>query len=234
MKWSSMTFPEIGPAHAPIICQCWPSLSENGNLKTGFGERVDTFFSPRIWHHAGRPTTGHSAETIRKNSKHNGRRTIARYPWNNRRSKPEFLQKMNLTNHFHLIIYTRLTDIWNGSSRSILMILISFESSQWDEYDSSDNFQFENFEKIFNLIILIDNSEKRLAAIFELSLWQQSVFKVFQLLEKHLDQSEIPLQEVKKIRYWPLWGHWSRKIKDFEANSIIWSNIMVKKMNDPL
>ena len=62
-----------------------------------------------------------------------------------------------------------------------LMIMISFESSQWDEirYDSSDNFQVENFEKIFNLIILIDNSEKRLAAIFELSLWQQSVFKVF-------------------------------------------------------
>ena len=166
-------------------------------------ERVDTFFSPRIWHHAGRPTTGHSAETIGTNSKHTGRRTIARYPWNNRRSKPEFLQKMNLTNHFNLIIYTRLTDIWNGSSRSIFMILISFESSQWDEYDSSDNFQFENFEKIFNLIILIDNSEKRVAAIFELSLWQQSVFKVFQLLEKHLDQSEIPLQEVKKIRYWP-------------------------------
>ena len=27
--------------------------------KTGFGERVDTFFSPRMWHHAGRPTTGH-------------------------------------------------------------------------------------------------------------------------------------------------------------------------------
>ena len=62
-----------------------------------------------------------------------------------------------------------------------LMIMISFESSQWDEirYDSSDKFQVENFEKIFNLIILIDNSEKRLAAIFELSLWQQSVFKVF-------------------------------------------------------
>ena len=112
-----------------------------------------------------------------------------------------------------------------------LMIMISFESSQWDEirYDSSDNFQVENFEKIFNLIILIDNSEKRLAAIFELSLWQQSVFKVFQLLEKHLDQSEIPLQEVKKIRYWPLWGHWSRKIEDFEANSIIRSNITGEK-----
>ena len=27
-------------------------------------ERVDTFFSPRMWHHAGRPTTGHSTETI--------------------------------------------------------------------------------------------------------------------------------------------------------------------------
>ena len=102
------------------------------------------FFSPRIWHHAGRPTTGHSAETIGKNNKHNGRRTIARYPWNNRRSKPEFLQKMNLTNHFHLMIYTRLNDIWNGSSRSIFMILISFKSSRWDEYDSSDNFQVEN------------------------------------------------------------------------------------------
>ena len=25
---------------------------------------------------------------------------------------------------------------------------------------------------------------------------------------------EISLQEVKQIRYWPLWGHWSRKIKD--------------------
>ena len=79
------------------------------------------------------------------------------------------------------------------------------------------------------MIILIDNSEKRLTAIFELFLCQQSVFKVFQLLEKHLDQSEIPLQEVKKIRYWPLWGHWSRKIKDFEANSIIRSNIMREK-----
>ena len=116
-------------------------------FSTGFGERVDTFFSPRIWHHAGRPTTGRSAETIGKNNKHNGRRTIARYPWNNRRSKPEFLQKMNLTNHIHLIIYTRLNDIWNGSSRSIFMILISFKSSQWDEYDSIDNFQVENLKR---------------------------------------------------------------------------------------
>ena len=33
-----------------------------------FGERVETFFSPRMWHHAGRPTTGHSTETIGKNS----------------------------------------------------------------------------------------------------------------------------------------------------------------------
>ena len=87
-------------------------------------------------------------------------------------------------------------------------------------------FKLKIWKEILNLIILIDNSEKRLTAIFELFLCQQSVFKVFQLLEKHLDQSEIPLQEVKKIRYWPLWGHWSRKIKDFEANSIIRSNIM--------
>ena len=27
-------------------------------------ERVDTFFSPTMWHHAGRPTTGHWMETI--------------------------------------------------------------------------------------------------------------------------------------------------------------------------
>ena len=27
-------------------------------------ERVDTFFSPTMWHHAGRPTTGHWTETI--------------------------------------------------------------------------------------------------------------------------------------------------------------------------
>ena len=30
----------------------------------GFGERVDTFFPSRMWHHAGRPTTGHCTETI--------------------------------------------------------------------------------------------------------------------------------------------------------------------------
>ena len=77
------------------------------------------FFSPRIWHHAERPTTGHSAETVGTNSKHNERRKFERYPWNNRRSKLKFLQKMNLTNHFHLIIYTRSDDIWNGSSRWI-------------------------------------------------------------------------------------------------------------------
>ena len=62
----------------------------------GFGERVDTFFSPRMWHHAGRPTTGHSTETIEANSKHNRRRTIARLSWINKNSKREFLQKMNL------------------------------------------------------------------------------------------------------------------------------------------
>ena len=90
-------------------------------------------------------------------------------------------------------------------------------------------FKLAILTEILNLIILIDNSEKRLTTIFELFLWQQSVFKVFQLLEKHLDQSKIPLQEVKKIRYWPLWGHWSRKIEDFEANSIIRSNITGKK-----
>ena len=49
-------------------------------LGRGFGERVETFFSPRMWHHAGRPTTGHSTETIGKNSQHNGRRTITRKP----------------------------------------------------------------------------------------------------------------------------------------------------------
>ena len=62
----------------------------------GFGERVDTYFSPRMWHHAGRPTTGHSTETIEANSKHNRRRTIARLSWINKNSKREFLQKMNL------------------------------------------------------------------------------------------------------------------------------------------
>ena len=30
----------------------------------GFGERVDTFFPARMWHHAGRPTTGHCTRTI--------------------------------------------------------------------------------------------------------------------------------------------------------------------------
>ena len=34
----------------------------------GFGERVDTFFSSRMWHHAGRPTTGHCTETIEINT----------------------------------------------------------------------------------------------------------------------------------------------------------------------
>ena len=63
---------------------------------------------------------------------------------------------MNLTNYFHLIIYTRLNDIWNGSSRSIFMILISFKSSQCDEYDSSDNFQVENFRRNLEF----DNSDK--------------------------------------------------------------------------
>ena len=33
-------------------------------FQMGFGEGVDTFFSPRMWHHAGCPTTGHSTETI--------------------------------------------------------------------------------------------------------------------------------------------------------------------------
>ena len=38
--------------------------SNFGSVYWGFGERVDTFFSPRMWHHAGRPTTGHCTETI--------------------------------------------------------------------------------------------------------------------------------------------------------------------------
>ena len=132
---------------------------------------------------------GHSAETIGENSKHNGRQTIARYLWNNWRSKPEFLQKMNLTNHFHLMIYTRLNDIWNGSSRSIFMILISFKSSQWDEYDSSDNFQVENLKRNLikrNLIILINFSETWLTVIFESLLYQQSTFKVQKYQERSL------------------------------------------------
>ena len=45
------------------------------------------FFSLRMRHHAGRPTTGHC----------NGRRTITRKPKINRKSKRELLQKMNLT-----------------------------------------------------------------------------------------------------------------------------------------
>ena len=69
--------------------------------RLGFGERVDTFCSPRIWHHAGRPTAGHSAETTRKNSKHNGRRTIACYPLNNRRSKPEYFMVMKTKSKIH-------------------------------------------------------------------------------------------------------------------------------------
>ena len=42
------------------LFESWPVCK----MISGFGERVDTFFSLRIWHHAGRPTTGHSAETI--------------------------------------------------------------------------------------------------------------------------------------------------------------------------
>ena len=34
----------------------------SANPKPGFGQRV--IFSPRMWHHAGRPTTGHCTETI--------------------------------------------------------------------------------------------------------------------------------------------------------------------------
>ena len=61
----------------------------------GFGERVDTFFSPRIWRHAGGPTMDHWTETISLIVNYYSRRTVARYPWINRR---EFFQKMNLTN----------------------------------------------------------------------------------------------------------------------------------------
>ena len=147
------------------------------------------FFSPRIWHHAGRPTTGHSAETIGKNNKHNGRRTIARYPWNNRRSKPEFLQKMNLTNHIHLIIYTRLNDIE--------MVLLGQSSWFWYHLKAlnetntilATTFKLKIWKEILNLIILINFSEINqkfswLTVIFESLLYQQSTFKVQKYQER--------------------------------------------------
>ena len=45
--------------------------------------------------------------------------------------------------------------------------------------------------------MLFDNSEKWLTVIFEPTLCQQSASEVFYLLQKLLDQSEIPLQESK-------------------------------------
>ena len=35
---------------------------------SGFGERVETFFSPKMWQHTGRPTTGYCTESIGLNS----------------------------------------------------------------------------------------------------------------------------------------------------------------------
>ena len=40
------------------------SVDTRGGGLSEFGERVNTFFSTRMWNHARRPTTGHSVETI--------------------------------------------------------------------------------------------------------------------------------------------------------------------------
>ena len=64
-------------------------------------------------------------------------------------------------------------------------------------------FELKILKETYNLIILIENSEKWLTVIFEPSLCQQSASEVFDLLKKLLDESEIPLQK-SKIRYRPL------------------------------
>ena len=43
-------------------------FESNHGAHTGIDERVETFFSLRMRHHAGRPTTDHSTETMGINS----------------------------------------------------------------------------------------------------------------------------------------------------------------------
>ena len=48
--------------------------------KLGGSVNESILFSPRMWHHAGRPAIGTCTRTIETNIKHNRRRTIARLP----------------------------------------------------------------------------------------------------------------------------------------------------------
>ena len=86
------------------------------------------------------------------------------------------------------------------------------------------------FKQIYNLIILIDNSEKWLTVIFEPSLCQQSASEVFDLLEKTSRPKWNSTARVQNsLQTTLLSTQWSRNIMDFEANFIISSNIMVKE-----
>ena len=117
--------------------QFWKTPAESGR----HGDRKSwNFFSLRMRHHAGRPTTAHCSETMGINSTHNGRRTITRKPWIKRKSKREILRKMNLPYLSQLISLARLINAWKGFSRWIFMILVWFECSLGDEFDSGNNF----------------------------------------------------------------------------------------------
>ena len=80
-----------------------------------------------------------------------------------------------------------------------------YHSKALNETDTilATTFKLKILKEIYNLMILINNSEKWLTVMFEPSLCQQSTSEVFDLLRKLLDQGEIPLQE-SKIRFRPL------------------------------